>query len=488
MSSDEPIICANCHARLSRDARVCGMCGTRVGAAPREEARPPVAENAKPAPSDEKRKPSAPYVSSVASSVLQRNPSESFMASAPSAVPPPRPLPKSSLPPPPRRSENAPSIAVRAPDFMKVGVRTLLDISFADERDLYESVVFKLYFDNREISSAALYGRPGILQRAVQLYVTPRNAGHVKFRLDAVCGLQGGADETYSCEVPVVVDAQETGQSVINISSVNSGHASDQCINVNLPSSAGDGNHKKYDSSSYEWRTDFVLRSSLRRLSLVAESANAPEVLQLIPGMPGTAVSFGRNRLEPECPKVEYPDITLRVMGPEGLRESKGNKSVSGRHFSLAFDEFGRCRLQDHSSYGTRVDGMEVKAATCQLQPGSYHVAIGRPDMELPMKFHVAAERVGGVAGVLIERRDAAAERIAVVKRKVEFPDGSEMLWDGLCWRAHVGGALVPLSLHTTVTIDGRAYVVRPFDQEEFIHPEETGCRYCRAFRTEDEG
>ena len=94
------------------------------------------------------------------------------------------------------------------------------------------------------------------------------------------------------------------------------------------------------------------------------------------------------------------------------------------------------------------------------------------------MKAHVFGGSWGGASGVLLTRRDCALERIAVVWREVSFEDGSKLEWDGATWTLRgADGKAEKLAFCNEVVIEGKSYIVRPFDQEEFIHP--VG-RYCR--------
>ena len=78
----------------------------------------------------------------------------------------------------------------------------------------------------------------------------------------------------------------------------------------------------------------------------------------------------------------------------------------------------------------------------------------------------------------LSPRNRAALERIAVVWREISFDDGSKLEWDGSTWTLRgTEGRAEKLAFCNEVTIEGKKYLVRPFDQEEFIHP--VG-RYCR--------
>ncbi len=324
------------------------------------------------------------------------------------------------------------------PPFMQVGRTSPLIVSFQDERDFYDSVSFRLQNEGRVIAEGAIEGRPGKERREVKLEVTPVVAGSPKMVLETVCGC-GGVFETFASPIGIFVDEKEM-----------------------------DRPDDQYECDVAFW-TDRQpeLVHSPDKLSLFGEE----DVIELVSSV---LVKFGREQ--------GTNDINLRVFGPEGLAETKECVSISRHHFRLA-NEGGKCFVYDgsadgkRSSFGTRVNGQNCDRA--ELLPGEdYRVSLGRQELKLVMKARVFGGSFGGASGVLFTRRDAALERIAVVWREISFDDGSKLEWDGSTWTLRgKEGRAEKLAFCNEVTIEGKKYLVRPFDQEEFIHP--VG-RYCR--------
>lgn len=321
---------------------------------------------------------------------------------------------------------------------MKEGRESPMMVSFFDERDFYDTVSFRLYIEGKAVAEGAIEGRPGKERREVKLLVVPHVSGSPRMVLETVCGC-GGVFETYSTPIGVFVDGND----------------------MERPSD-------EYESNVAIW-TDRQpeLVHSPDRLSLFGED----DVIQLVSSV---LVKFGREK--------GTNDINLRVFGPDGLAETKECVSISRHHFRLA-NEGGQCVVYDgspegkRSSFGTRVNGQNCVRA--ELAPGEdYRVSLGRQELKLVMKAHVFGGNWGGASGVLFTRHDNALERIAVVWREISFDDGSKLEWDGSIWTLRgKEGLAEKLAFCNEVTIEGKKYLVRPFDQEEFIHP--VG-RYCR--------
>lgn len=324
------------------------------------------------------------------------------------------------------------------PSFMQVGRQSPLVVSFKDERDFYDSVSFRLQLADRVVAEGAIEGRPGKESREVELLVTPHVSGSPKIELEVICGC-GGVFETYMAPIGVFVDEKE----------------------MERP-------EQDYGTTEAFWTNrQLELVHSPDRLSLFGEE----DVIQVLSSV---LVKFGREQ--------GTNDINLRVFGPEGLVETKECVSISRHHFRLA-NEGGKCVVYDgsaegkRSSFGTRVNG--ENCIRSELAPGSdYRISLGRQELKLVMKARVFGGSFGGASGVLFTRRDSALESIAVVWREISFDDGSKLEWDGAIWTLRgAGGKAEKLAFCNEVSIEGKKYLVRPFDQEEFIHP--VG-RYCR--------
>ena len=324
------------------------------------------------------------------------------------------------------------------PPFMKEGRESPLKVSFFDERDFYDSVSFRVIMDERVVAEGAIEGRPGKERREVAMLVTPHVSGSPRIELEVVCGC-GGVTETYSTPIGIFIDGADMERS-----------------------------DSEYENGVEFWtdRQPSLVRSP-DRLSLFGEG----DVIQLVSSV---LVKFGREQ--------GTNDINLRVFGPEGLAETKECVSISRHHFRLA-NEGGQCVVYDgspdgkRSSFGTRVNSQNCERA--ELAPGAdYRISLGRQELKLVMKARVFGGTWGGASGVLFTRRDNALERIAVVWREISFDDGSKLEWDGSTWTLRgKNGSAEKLAFCNEVTIEGNKYLVRPFDQEEFIHP--VG-RYCR--------
>ena len=324
------------------------------------------------------------------------------------------------------------------PPFMKSGRESLVKVSFMDERDFYDSVSFRFVMADRTIGEASVEGRPGKEMREIAIPVVPHVSGSPATVLEVVCGC-GGVFETFSAPVGIFVDGDDIDRA--------------------------DGEYS-CDGAFWTVRQPELVHSP-DRLSLFGEE----DVIQVVSSV---LVKFGREQ--------GTNDINLRVFGPEGLVETKDCVSISRHHFRIA-DEGGRCVVYDgspegkRSSFGTRINGQPCSRV--ELSPGAdYRVSLGRQEMKLVMKAHVFGGSWGGASGVLLTRRDCALERIAVVWREVSFEDGSKLEWDGATWTLRgADGKAEKLAFCNEVVIEGKSYIVRPFDQEEFIHP--VG-RYCR--------
>ena len=329
-------------------------------------------------------------------------------------------------------------IKTLTPSFMQVGRQSSLVVSFKDERDFYDTVSFRLVLADKLVAEGAIEGRPGKESREVELSVKPHVSGSPKIELEVICGC-GGVFETYIVPIGVFID--EDG--------------------MERP-------ENDYGTGESFWtdRRPELIRSP-DRLSLFGEE----DVIQVLSSV---LVKFGREQ--------GTNDINLRVFGPDGLAETKECVSISRHHFRLA-NEGGQCVVYDgsqegkRSSFGTRVNGENCVRA--ELAPGAeYRISLGRQELKLVMKAKVFGGTWGGASGVLFTRRDNALERIAVVWREISFDDGSKLEWDGSTWTLRgPEGSTEKLAFCNEVSIEGKKYLVRPFDQEEFIHP--VG-RYCR--------
>ena len=368
---------------------------------------------------------------------------------------------------------------VAKPKAMLVGHRSLVYVRFRAKSDLYDSVEFVLRKGTDVLARRfCCEGRPLTEMHSATFDVTPRCGGVVRLAIDAICRVQLSSDiceETHTAFFDVAVDERSPLSSMtVNISQVQTsdraGDTKGGDINVNLADLARAG-AKDSGLDRYETSTDTFsplvprLCKSPSRLTLKAGNV----AIQLLSD---NIVAFGRQ---------SDNAIVLRICDERGVydrdaNEYNGGYKLSRHQFEIGTD--GRtCFVRDGhatdggctaSAYGTRVDGVPVPHATVSQLPSGREVRLGMgpEDAEFKMAATFRRDAMGRAAGVAITRGDGADQRIFIVWREVQTGSRDTVIWTGGCWALRNGDAsTIPLSIGTSVEIDGRELSVMPFHQ-----------------------
>jgi len=363
-------------------------------------------------------------------------------------------------------------LSAALPEAMQVERRSLVMVRFRAKEDIYEEVEFVLRNGEEElVRRACCPGRPLTSEHQVSLDVIPRTCGSARVALDVVCRVGTGGDvEVHTSVLQIAVD--DSGKStafnpVINISQTqNSDRAGDSKggdINVNL---GGIKLHQEIDSARYETPTSFTpiraeLRISPTRLTLNGGSS----VVQLVSD---DVVTFGRNRDNV---------IPLRIFGADGAFDRKLNEgNISRYHFRISRTDRGAVVADGglpgtdgkvvSSSYGTRMDGTELKSSgPCRIAVGrDVPLAVGRREVELKMRLRSYSDRMERPSGVLMVREDGAAQRVCVAWRDVPLTDAETVSWSGCRWLLlSRPSGMTPLFVGAVISIGGASFEVQPF-------------------------
>ncbi|MCR5414924.1 MAG: FHA domain-containing protein [Kiritimatiellae bacterium] len=346
-------------------------------------------------------------------------------------------------------------LSAALPEAMQVGRRSLVMIRFRAKTDLYESVEFVLRHGDEVLARRGCgAGRPGMSPHIEALEVEPRTAGSAHVELDVIVKADSEGDvEVHTSVLSLVVDDPVSSQAAAPIVvNQTADRAGDATIHLHI-----DGDAQKQARVTARYQTE---NSAFRQLAI--ELRKGPGRLTLTSGdrviqlVSDRLLTFGRH---------DGCTIPLRICAADGhLDPNIDSRAISRRHFRIEATNRD-CRVFDGvdkpSMSGTFVNGNALPpGGSARLVPGKdTEVSIGHGRAELRLSYRLFCDTYGRPAGLVMDRRDGARQRTFAVWREIPLEDGSSMAWDGGRWL--VGGR--PLSLGSSVSIDGETFAVLPF-------------------------
>jgi len=351
-------------------------------------------------------------------------------------------------------------VRLARPAAFCAGRRSPLEVVFRAREDVFESVSFRLLCADREVASAVQRTRPGTSEKAVRLQVTPQSPGGAALELQVAVLADGASEpETQVVRFVIAVDEAQSRQTTLNLApqfvSDRAGHNEVGTINLNV--AGGAFGAASTDVSRYETLlpgedVETELLASPPRLTLRAEDGRTIQLLS------DEEVTFGRNRDNA---------VLSRIIGADGCLDYGANEgNLSRFHFKLVRRPEGAVVLDVGSSHGTRVDGTAVPVAGGLRLPSIRPsvIAAGCPGRELEYSVQPHKGALNGLAGLVLDRRDQAPERVVVVwGGRVPFADGA-FRHDGGRWSfVRTAGETADLGVASLVNVGGIRMRVMPF-------------------------